>query len=360
MQAGDGPVEHHAGPGHHHRARRRRAAGRARPRRVRPTRRPGPRRPSHPWARRGRGRPAAPRPVRRVPAAASAGTASASASTEPTTCRVPPSPTRSPPQAAARPCTRRWAAASRRSTSASPVSYTACTPADRSVRSQELADRRGHGRRTVAAPPDMVAGPRGCDVRDREHDLRNGATRRRRADRGDHQRPPGEAQRVRRRHGPAALRGARRAARPARRAGDRVAGRGQVVLVGPGRRRARRRVGRPQPPRAHAPRAPGHPGDLRPRRADHRGDARLVDRRLVPAGAAVRHPRRRRGRPVHAPRGGARGDPRHRRRRPPVPDVRPRRRRRHGAHRTADVGRGGARATASSRGSSRPRSSRTR
>ena len=42
----------------------------------------------------------------------------------------------------------------------------------------------------------------------------------------------------------------------------------------------------------------------------------LGDRRLVPAGAAVRHPHRRRGRPLHAPRGRPRRDPRHRRRRP--------------------------------------------
>ena len=81
----------------------------------------------------------------------------------------------------------------------------------------------------------------------------------------------------------------------------------------------------------------GHPADLRPRRAGHRRHAGLVDRRLVPAGAAVRHPHRRRGRPLHAPRGRPRRDPRHRRRRPALPDVRARRRQRHGAHRPADV-----------------------
>ncbi len=63
----------------------------------------------------------------------------------------------------------------------------------------------------------------------------------------------------------------------------------------------------------------------------------LGDRRLVPAGAALRHPDRGRGRAVHAARGHLRRDPRHRRRRPAVPDVRPRRRQRHGAHRPADA-----------------------
>ena len=53
------------------------------------------------------------------------------------------------------------------------------------------------------------------------------------------------------------------------------------------------------------PGPPRHPAALGHRRPDHRGHPGLGDRRLVPAGAAVRHPHRRRGRPVHAPRGHA-------------------------------------------------------
>ena len=150
-----------------------------------------------------------------------------------------------------------------------------------------------------------------------------------------------------------------RAQGPPRRAGGHLAGRGQVVLVG-SRRAARSAAGEVE---------------LTPPRADDAGatagiqqifdlDAPIIvamqglgDRRVVPAGAAVRHPHRRRGRPVHAPRGHLRRDPRHRRGRPPVPDLRSRRGQRHGAHRAADGGRRGARATASCRGSCPPTSS---
>ncbi len=78
---------------------------------------------------------------------------------------------------------------------------------------------------------------------------------------------------------------------------------------------------------------------------------------VVPAGAAVRHPHRRRGRPVHAARGRPRRDPRHRRRGPALPDVRSRRRQRPGAHRPADARPRRRSAMASCRGSCRPRTS---
>ena len=77
----------------------------------------------------------------------------------------------------------------------------------------------------VAAPaigsPAMSGGPAGA-----------GAARSRRRDRDDHQRQSRQAQRVRRRHGRAAVRDPRRARGPHRRAGGRVARRGEVVLVG--------------------------------------------------------------------------------------------------------------------------------
>ena len=57
------------------------------------------------------------------------------------------------------------------------------------------------------------------------------------ADRDHHERPPRQAQRVRRRDGRGAVRDPRRAHGAARRAGGDLAGRGQVVLVGPRRRR---------------------------------------------------------------------------------------------------------------------------
>ena len=66
------------------------------------------------------------------------------------------------------------------------------------------------------------------------------------------------------------------------------------------------------PPRADEPGPPRDPAALRHRGADDRRHAGMVDRRVVPAGVAVRHPCRRRGCAVHAPRGHARRDPRHR------------------------------------------------
>ena len=120
-------------------------------------------------------------------------------------------------------------------------------------------------------------------------------------------------------------------------------------------------IGGGQVPMSHhelmTPGPPGHPADLRPRRPDHRRLPGLVDRRLVPAGAAVRHPDRGRRRPVHAARGRPRRDPRHRRRGPPVPDVRSRGGQRPGAHRPAHERRRGARARRSCRGSCRATSS---
>ena len=96
------------------------------------------------------------------------------------------------------------------------------------------------------------------------------------------------------------------------------------------------------PPRADAARPRRDPAALGPRRPGDRGDPGLGDRRLVPAGAAVRHPHRRRRRQVHAARARARRDPRHGRRERAVRDVRPRPRERHGADRTAARRRGGA------------------
>ena len=71
-----------------------------------------------------------------------------------------------------------------------------------------------------------------------------------------HQRQRREAQRVRRRHGPPALRRARRAEGTPRRPRGDLARRGQVVLVGPRRRRRSAAAGRAHPPRAHEPRPP--------------------------------------------------------------------------------------------------------
>ena len=122
------------------------------------------------------------------------------------------------------------------------------------------------------------------------------------ADRRHHQRQPGEAQRVRRRDGRAPLGHPGRAAGAPRRARGDLAGRGQGVLVGARRRRHRRRPGRDDAPRADAPGPSWRAADLRPRRADHRRHPGVGDRRVVPAGAAVRHPHRGRGRALHASR----------------------------------------------------------
>ena len=92
-------------------------------------------------------------------------------------------------------------------------------------------------------------------------------------------------------------------ARPPRRPGGHLAGRGQVVLVGPRRRLDRHHEGRAVAPRADAPRPPRHPAALGPRRAGDRRVQGLGDGRLVPAGAAVRHPHRGRGHALPAARG---------------------------------------------------------
>ena len=80
--------------------------------------------------------------------------------------------------------------------------------------------------------------------------------------------------------------------------------------------------GRAVAPRADAPRPPRHPAAVGARRAGDRRVQGLGDGRLVPAGAALRHPGRGRGHALPAARGDLRRDPRHRRRRGAVRDVR--------------------------------------
>ena len=190
---------------------------------------------------------------------------------------------------------RRCSTATRAGRSTKPTAVD-CTPAPCAVGS------------TSRSPSDDGRQPGG------DCDRRSCAARDRRTDRHHHQRQPGEAQRVQRRRWTCELfDDPRRAEGHAGPAGRHLAGRGPLVVVGSRRLGHRRRPGGDEPPRAHDPRPPGHPAGVGPRGADHRRHAGVVDRRLVPAGAAVRHPGRRRRRPLHAPRDGLRRDPRHRR-----------------------------------------------
>ena len=110
--------------------------------------------------------------------------------------------------------------------------------------------RLAHRERSASAARHSAPVNVGCSPHGRPH-----PPHLRRARRDDHERQPRRAQRLRRRHGRGALRRVRRAPRPARRAGDHLARRGQVVLVGPRRRLDRQPQGRADPPRAHAARA---------------------------------------------------------------------------------------------------------
>ena len=174
-------------------------------------------------------------------------------------------------------------------------------------------ERRSRGR-----PPDSSTADARAAIRSRGMDD-EGATVRLEIDGAiadDHQRQPREAQRVRRRHGRAALRrsspSSRRSPTSAPSSGAARASRSRRAATSA--RSATCKVDA-LAPRADAARPPRHPAALGPRRAGHRRVQGLGDGRLVPAGAAVRHPRRGRGHALPAARGDLRRDPRHRRRR---------------------------------------------
>ena len=189
-----------------------------------------------------------------------------------------------------------------------------------------------------------------------------GAARDRRADRDHHQRQPRQAQRVRRRDGRRAVRRSSPSstARPDVRAVD-LAGRGQVVLVGP--RRRRRSATSRSPLSHHELMRRGHRGIQQLWELDApvivacKGwvmggsfqRALLCDIRVAAEGTRFRLPEVTYG--VIPDTGGvARA----------LRDVRARRRERHGAHRPDPVGRGGARARHREPGRARRRARRDR